>query len=266
MKNILDRIIAHKRRELEETKQKFTVRDFEKSAYFERDCFKLSKTLTDPQKTGIIAEFKRKSPSKGIINQEAQVEEVTATYEQNDASGLSILTNTEFFQGFPEDITKARKANIPILRKEFIVDEYQILEAKALGADVILLIAECLTTQEVKGLTGFAQSLGLEVLLELHSSQQLGKIAASNNLIGINNRDLTTFKVDIDRSIELSHLLPKESLKIAESGISDPKVMSQMKGAGFNGFLMGEHFMKNPRPGEAFKKFVKAVKLIEHEV
>lgn len=266
MKTILDQIITHKRKELKETKSKISVKDFEKSAYFERQCYPLSEALTNPKKTGIIAEFKRQSPSKGLINDQAKVAEVTAAYEQYGASGLSVLTNTEFFKGFPEDINKAREVKIPILRKEFIIDEFQILEAKALGADVILLIAECLTSEEVKGFTKFAQSIGLEVLLELHSSRQLDKISEFNNLIGINNRDLTTFQVDIDRSIALSHLLPSESLKIAESGISNPQIIAKMQKAGFDGFLMGEHFMKEDDPGKAFKHFVESVNHTTNEI
>lgn len=266
MNTILDQIVIHKKQELLKTKQKISIKDLENTPLFERPCYSLHKHLKDANKTGIIAEFKRKSPSKGVLNDLSPIEKVTAKYTEFGASGLSILTNTHFFQGFPKDIQKARKNEVPILRKEFIIDEFQILEAKALGADVILLIAECLTSAEVKTFTQLAQSLGMEVILELHSSQQVEKISIENNLIGINNRDLTSFKVDIERSIKLSHLLPKESLKIAESGISAPATILRMKQAGFEGFLMGEHFMKKPQPGEAFKDFIATLKSTEYAV
>lgn len=261
MKNILDRIVAHKRQEVEKRKNLVPVKELEQSPYFTRDGYSLIKNLQNQKKSGVIAEFKRKSPSKDIINQDAKVEEVTAAYTQYGASGLSVLTDEHFFGGSNTDLQTARKTNeIPILRKDFIIDEYQILEAKAIGADVILLIAECLSVEEVDTFTQFAKNLGLEVLLEMHSAQQLDKISAHSEIIGINNRDLTTFKVDIDRSIQLANKLPKNLVKIAESGINDPQTVVKMRKAGFQGFLMGEHFMKQAHPGEAFRKFVAATR------
>lgn len=260
MKNILDRIVAHKRQEVEKRKSRVSVGKLQESAYFSRSCHSLIKSLKSQEKSGVIAEFKRKSPSKDVINRTAKVEEVTAAYTQYGASGLSVLTDEYFFGGSDLDLQTARKTNkIPILRKDFIIDEYQILEAKAIGADVILLIAECLSAKEVDHFNQFAENLGLEVLLEMHSEQQLDKISSHSRMVGINNRDLTTFQVDIDRSIQLANQLPESLVKIAESGINDPQTLIKMRESGFTGFLMGEHFMKQEHPGEAFRKFVTAI-------
>ncbi len=261
MRNILDKIVAHKRKEVAEWKAQVSIKTLEAAETFSRTCFSLQESIKNPEKSGIIAEFKRKSPSKDVINDTATVEEVTEAYTENGASGLSVLTDNYFFAGNTEDLEIARTLNaIPILRKDFVIDEYQIIEAKSIGADVILLIAECLSKEEIKRFTHVAKTLGLEVLLEMHSEEQLDKIGAENDMIGINNRDLTTFTVDIDRSIELSRQLPEEALRIAESGIHDPKVILKMKAAGFDGFLMGEHFMKEKKPGEALKRFIDLLK------
>lgn len=258
MSTILDKIVEYKTKEIAERKKLMSVKLLEAKPPFSRVCYSLKESILYPDKTGIIAEFKRKSPSKGIINNQSDVADVTTKYAAYGASGLSILTDNHFFGGNNEDVEKARSANaIPILRKEFIVDEYQIIEAKAIGADVILLIAECLSKEEVTQFAAFAKSLGLEVLLEMHSKTQLDKVSDDVTLVGINNRDLTTFEVNIDRSIELANLLPKKLPKIAESGISHPETIVRMKKAGFDGFLIGECFMKEEDPGEAFGKFVK---------
>lgn len=256
MSTILDKIVAYKRNEISQRKAAAPVKVLERSPLFNRSCFSLETSVKDPNKTGIIAEFKRKSPSKDVINDSVSVEEVTKAYTENGASGLSVLTDMHFFGGSSEDLQKARNTNTaPILRKDFIIDEYQIIEAKSIGADVILLITECLSASEIKSFTQTAKNLGMEVLLEMHSEKQLEKVGEGNTLVGINNRDLKTFKVDIDRSIELSHKLPENTVKIAESGISNPEVVLKMRKAGFDGFLMGEHFMKAPHPGKAFRKF-----------
>ena len=261
MSTILDTIIAHKKTEVEKRKKEISIRQLEKEKLFQRNCYSLRNSILNPQKSGIIAEFKRKSPSRDVINNTADVTTVTKAYTDNGASGLSVLTDTHFFAGTSEDLLQARAANqIPILRKDFIIDDYQIVEAKAIGADVILLIAECLTKEDIKTLTHFAKNLGLEVLLELHSAEQLDKIGAENDIVGINNRDLKTFTVNIDRSIELAHQLPQSTIKIAESGIDNPETVIKMKKAGFQGFLMGEHFMKNDDPGAAFRKFAKKIR------
>lgn len=254
--DILARIVSHKREEVKGKKQEVSVQELEASPAFGRTCFSLASSLKDDNRTGIIAEFKRCSPSKGVINERVKVEEVTRDYTRYGASGLSVLTDEHFFKGRNEDLRKARVNQIPILRKDFIIDEYQVFEAKSIGADVVLLIAECLAPEEVKQLASRARTLGMEVLLEMHSESQLDKISPDITLVGINNRDLKTFHVDIDRSIQLAAKLPQEMMKIAESGINDPETIVKMKQAGFRGFLMGEYFMKQQDPGEAFRRFV----------
>jgi indole-3-glycerol phosphate synthase len=216
----------------------------------------LKSFLADPSKTGIIAEYKRKSPSKGVFPGGGDPLVVTRAYTQYGASGLSVLTDTEFFGGSSQDLIQARANEIPILRKDFMVDEYQVLEAKAMGADVILLIAASLTPDRVRELGAFARSLGLEVLLELHADEELGHVSPEVDLVGINNRDLKTFTVDIARSLDLASRLPAHLPKVAESGISNPDTIRLMKAHGFTGFLIGETFMREANPGEAFKQFV----------
>lgn len=257
--NILDKIIAHKKIEVAERKAMTSIAELEKSPAFFRPVLSLKQFLLDDSKTGIIAEFKRKSPSKGIINGEADVVAVTTAYAQHGASGLSVLTDTTFFGGSTEDLVKARVNNIPILRKEFIIDEYQIVEAKAMGADVILLIAACLTPADVKRLATFAQSLQLEVLLELHDEEELQHVCEETVLVGINNRNLKTFVVDIERSLAMAQRIPANKVKIAESGISSAENIRLFRDHGFRGFLIGENFMKEPNPGLAFEQFVKAI-------
>ena len=258
--NILDKIIEHKKEEIARNKQFLSEKQLMQKPFFSRPVFSLKQFLLDETKTGIITEFKRRSPSKGIINNSADVAEVTKAYTENGTSGLSVLTDTFFFGGFADDLIKARVNDIPILRKDFIVDKYQLLEARAMGADVILLIAACLTPKEVKDLATFAKSLNLEVLLEIHNEAELEHICDAVDLVGVNNRDLKTFTVDINRSIELSKLIPSDKIKIAESGISKIETINRFKEAGFKGFLMGENFMKEKNPGDAFKQFVQQLK------
>lgn len=258
--NILDKIIEHKRSEVENRKMNISIAELEGRDLFSRDTFSLKKFLLDETKTGIIAEFKRKSPSIGIINANADVMEVTGAYATNGASGLSVLTDEEFFGGSASDLAKARANAIPILRKDFIIDEYQLLESKAMGTDVILLIAACLTPHHVKELASFARSLRMEVLLEIHNEEELEHICDDVDVVGVNNRDLKTFSVDISRSIALSKKIPADKIKIAESGIDDVATIRMFKDAGFKGFLMGEKFMKANDPGEAFRQFVEKMK------
>jgi len=216
----------------------------------------LAERLRAGNSTGIITEFKRKSPSKGIINDTAIVEEVTRDYEHFGAAAISILTDDYFFGGSSEDLMAARDTvEIPLLRKDFIIDEYQLLEAKAIGADLVLLIAACLTPPEVKMLAASAKSLGLEVLLELHDENELEHICADTELIGVNNRSLKTFEVNLDRSLQMAAKIPAGKLKIAESGITDVAQINLFKQHGFSGFLMGENFMKTANPGDAFRQF-----------
>ncbi len=258
--NILDKIIEHKKKEVATAKATVSLHQLEQSPNFNRPVFSLKQFLLDETKTGIIAEFKRKSPSKGIINDKAPVEEVTAAYTRHGASALSVLTDEHFFGGSTADLVKARVNNIPVLRKDFIVDAYQIAEARAMGADVILLIAACLTPQQVKELAAYATSLQLEVLLELHTEQELEHVCGETAIVGINNRDLKTFSVDINLSIALSKRIPADKIKIAESGINDIETIRTFKNEGYHGFLIGENFMKEPDPAIAFAEFVKQLK------
>jgi indole-3-glycerol phosphate synthase len=257
--NILDRIIAHKRIEVEQNKKNVPVKQLEKGIYFNRQALSLRRSLLDENKTGIIAEFKRRSPSKGIINDRDTVETVTNSYVSSGASGLSILTDLEFFGGTLNDLMAARKNNLPILRKDFMIDEYQLIEAKANGADAILLIAACLSTAELKQLSYTAKSLGLEVLLELHDESELDHITPQVDLVGVNNRNLKNFEVDLKQSALLSQKIGIEFIKVAESGITSAKEIDYLKGVGFHGFLIGEHFMKQSNPGKAFSDFVKSL-------
>jgi indole-3-glycerol phosphate synthase len=254
--NILDTIIEKKITEVASNKASVSEDELKNSDLFTRSTFSLKAFLLDETKTGIIAEFKRQSPSKGIINGTADVLEVTQSYTLNGASCLSILTDEYFFGGSAQDLLKARVNNIPILRKDFIIDEYQILEARSMGADVILLIAACLTPERVKELATFAKRIQLEVLLEIHSEEELQHICDETELVGVNNRDLKTFTVDINRSIELSKKIPDNKIKIAESGINDIETIRIFREEGFKGFLIGENFMKQPDPTIAFVNFV----------
>lgn len=258
--NILDKIIEFKKEEVARDKKLVSLEALEQQEYFYRETFSLKQFLLDETKTGIIAEFKRRSPSKGIINNSADVLEVTTAYTNYGASGLSILTDTAFFGGAADDLRKARVNNIPILRKDFIIDEYQLAGARAMGADVILLIAACLSPENVQELAFFAKSLNLEVLLEIHTEKELQHICDEVDFVGVNNRDLKTFTVDINRSIELSKQIPADKIKIAESGIDSIETICTFKNAGFKGFLMGEYFMKQPNTTIAFAEFVKQFK------
>ena len=258
--NILDTIIAYKVKEVAAAKEQTSVDVLMLSEGFKRQTLSLKKFLLDETKTGIIAEFKRQSPSKGIINGNADVVAVTKAYTLHGASCLSVLTDNHFFGGFTDDLIKARVNNIPILRKDFMIDEYQITEARSMGADVILLIAACLTPQRVKELAEFATSLQLEVLLEIHTEAELEHICAATEIIGVNNRDLKTFTVDVNRSIELSKKIGTDKIKIAESGINDTETIGIFKKAGYKGFLIGENFMKQADPTTAFAEFVQQLK------
>lgn len=259
--NILEEIVAHKMVEVERKKREVPVAALEHAPLFSRSTYSLREYLVRPDKTGIIAEFKRKSPSKGIFHAAARPEIITKAYARQGASGLSVLTDEKYFSGTNEDLQQARAVNeIPVLRKDFIIDEYQVIEAKAIGSDVILLIAECLSTERVKQLAKLAAELGMETLLEVHSEPQLKKINGDIHLVGINNRDLSTFTVSIQRSFDLVNKLPAEVSKIAESGISNPETIRELKQAGFHGFLVGERFMKEEDPGAAFGRFVERLK------
>ena len=257
--NILETIIAHKKLEVAERKQIAPQALLIEAKHFNRKCFSLIESFTKVGSTGIIAEFKRKSPSKGFINEHADVVEVTQGYTQAGAACLSVLTDTKFFGGSTADLVAARVSNIPILRKDFIIEEYQIVEAKAMGADVVLLIAACLSPEEVQALAKYAVSIGLEVLLELHDELELAHICDDTILVGINNRNLKDFKVDIDASLRMAKLISNDKIKIAESGINDAAMIGTFQNAGFKGFLIGEMFMKEANPALAFNNFVQNI-------
>ncbi len=258
--NILDTIVERKKVEVAERKKQTSVAELEKGKFFSNQTLSLKSFLLNPDKTGIIAEFKRKSPSKGIINDQVTVEEVTAAYAKHGASGISVLTDTDFFGGSLNDLIAATINEVPLLRKDFMIDEYQLIEAKAFGAEVILLIAACLTPAEVRQMAGFAKNLGLEVLLEIHNHEELDHICDAVDLVGVNNRNLKTFDVSIDTSLGLINKIPKEKPAIAESGISDVDTIVTLRQAGFKGFLIGENFMKQASPSIAFADFVNQLK------
>ena len=256
--NILDKINENKRREIAEAKEKVTVDQLMASPYFKRPANSLKAALMAEDANGIIAEFKTQSPSKGLINGEAEASQVTEAYMKAGASGLSVLTDEAYFGGSFDDLAKARWANpkAPILRKDFMLDSYQIFEAKAHGADVILLIAESLSKQLLLELTQTAKEIGLEVLVEVHSVEELDKLNPQVDLVGVNNRNLKTFEVDINTSIRLGEMIPAQFVKISESGISAPESIAQLKAVGFKGFLIGETFMKTEDPGKACAEFI----------
>ena len=260
--NILDKIIAQKHVEVAEKKSLVPAKMLEKSIFFDGQVVSMKKYVYDPEKSGIISEFKRKSPSKGLINGSASVEAVSIGYMQAGASALSILTDTDFFGGSNADLKEARKFNFcPILRKDFIVDEYQILEAKSIGADCILLIAAALGPARLKELAAFAKSLGLEILMEVHDGEELERSLCNElDLVGVNNRNLKTFDVSLQTSLDLVDKIPGDFVKISESGISDPATLISLKKAGFHGFLIGENFMKSSRPEQAAYNFIKEYK------
>lgn len=256
--NILDKIIHRKKEEISISKTQTPIQQLKDSAFFERKNFSLKENIKT--KSGIIAEFKRQSPSKGIINDIVSPLEVVSAYENFGASGISVLTDKDFFGGSSEDILSVRNSiNIPILRKDFMIDEYQFYEAKSMGADVILLIAACLSSQQVQEFTELSHELGLEVLLEIHTEEELKHFNPKIDLVGINNRNLKDFKVDLQHSVNLKNQLPKEVLSVAESGIYTAEDFKYLKEKGFDGFLMGEYFMKSENPGNTFAEFISNV-------
>ena len=256
---ILDKIIAEKRIEIAKRKSEKTISKLENELYFNRKCLSLKENLLKSD-TGIIAEFKRKSPSKGWIHENADARIIPAGYFTAGASGISILTDEPFFGGTPQDLITARPlVDCPILRKEFIVDEYQLFEAKAMGADVILLIASALSVDETNDLAKQAKAHGMEILLEIHNKEELAHINEFVDIVGVNNRYLKTFEVSIDISKELADLIPDEFVKISESGISNPETVIELRKYGYKGFLMGENFMKTENPALSLKEFIELI-------
>ena len=258
---ILDQIIKTKEIELQYSKDNTSILELEKLPVFERSTFSLSNSIKNSFH-GIIAEHKRKSPSKSIINDSISINQVIDGYNNAGVSGISVLTDNKYFKGSLEDLLIARNmTKIPVLRKEFIIDEYQIIEAKAYGADAILLIAACLSIQKIKSLSKCAKSIGLEVLIEIHNLEELnGCLIDSIDIIGVNNRNLKTFKVDIQTSKNLIKYIPSDFIKISESGLSNPIELKELKEFGFDGFLMGENFMKHTDPGLEALEFINRLK------
>ncbi len=259
--SVLEKIVRNKRVEIEATKRNTPAALLEKSQYFQRKTVSLERSLLDREKHGIIAEFKRQSPSRGVINNGVTPENVCGRYLSSGASAVSVLTNGQFFGGSNEDLARARKlCNGPILRKEFIIDEYQVLESKSIGADAILLIADILTGVEMKRLSALAGSLNMEVLFEIHDKHGIEKLPPGSRLIGINSRNLGNFSIDMNILRRTISMLPPGSIKIAESGIHSAETVSGLKNMGFTGFLIGELFMKEKDPGEACSKFINDLK------
>jgi indole-3-glycerol phosphate synthase len=258
--NILEQIVSYKKEEIKKSKKEVPVSFLEKQLAYPREIYSMKKMLTDPGKTGIIAEFKKKSPSKGIINSWSTPEDVTSAYAGHGASVISVLTDGPSFGGSARDLQAVRFNKLPILRKDFILDPYQIIESRVMGADTILLIAACLSVSEIRSLAATAHQLGLEVLLEIHEESELGHLCDDVDVVGINNRDLKTFTVDIDRSIRLANCLPVNKIRIAESGIRNVETILLLRSEGFHGFLIGEQFMNTPDPAVAFASFVDQLK------
>ncbi len=258
--NILDKITLDKRKEVALRKQLIPTSQLEQSVLFKRPTASLADNLRN-SKSGIIAEHKRRSPSKSVINNTLNVQDVAKGYESAGVCGMSVLTDGKYFGGSLDDLLTARAAcNLPLLRKEFIIDEYQMLEAKAYGADVILLIAAILSRQEIKQFSEFAKSLHLDVLLEVHNEDELHKsIMPSLDMLGVNNRNLKTFDVSLDTSKNLSNLIPNDFVKVSESGISNIEAIKELQPYGYQGFLIGENFMKTDNPGASATEFIKTL-------
>lgn len=259
--NILDKIIADKHKEVALKKSIVPIKQLENAALFTKATHSLAANLRDSN-FGIIAEHKRRSPSRSVINQKVSIQEVAMGYEKAGVCGMSVLTDGKYFGGSLDDLLLARaSSNLPLLRKEFIIDTYQIIEAKAFGADAILLIAAVLSRDEIKRFSETAKSLGLDVLLEVHNEKELQKsIMPSLDMLGVNNRNLKTFEVSLESSKELSAMIPDDFVKVSESGISSIEAIKELKNYGFEGFLIGENFMKTENPGESAIEFITALK------
>lgn len=262
MKDILSEIIANKRFEINLQKQAVSIGQLQEGITEFPVVYSMKQALASST-SGIIAEFKRRSPSKDWIKEEARPEEIVSDYAAAGAAALSILTDEKFFGGSLKDIRIARPfVQIPILRKDFIIDEYQLYQAKIVGADAVLLIAAALEKEKCQELTEEAHALGLEVLLEIHSVEELPYINEEIDMIGINNRNLGTFFTDVENSFRLAEQLPQDTILISESGISDPEIVKRLRAAGFQGFLIGETFMKTPLPGETLRNFLQSIQSI----
>ena len=261
---ILDKIVEDKKIEINKLLSNSSISKLENSHLFSRKCISLKESIKN-NNSGIICEFKRRSPSNQNINYISSLSDVVSGYEEAGAAGLSILTNKKYFDGDTQDIIDIRDiSNLPILRKEFIISEYQVIEAKSIGSDAILLIASILSEEEIIGYSSLAKSIGLEVLLEIHSEEELYKISGDDiDIVGVNNRNLDTLEIDLNNSIELYGKIPSKFVKISESGISEVESILKLKELGYNGFLIGEKFMKTNNPMESAYDFIKK---IENEI
>ena len=258
--DILDKIIAEKRTEVEKRKTLFPVKSLENTSLFKQNMASFMDALARPEPS-VIGEFKRQSPSRGIINSVAGVEQVAIEYQEAGISAMSILTDKMFFGGENADIQKvAGFIKMPLLRKDFIIDEYQVIESKSIGASAILLIASVLTKEEVERLSGLAVSLGMDILFEIHDKYDLDKLSDNINIIGINNRNLKTFRIEMNNSLDLLESLPVNCLKVAESGFQSHEDVIELYEKGFDAFLIGEAFMRSEHPGRAAADFIKYLK------
>lgn len=261
---ILDRINDFKKLEVARRKTTTPLNQLKDSAGYQRQRTSLSQSILNSEHYGIIAEFKRKSPSQDDINLAADPVVVTQGYQQAGAAGISCLTDTQFFGAHPTDIDRVRAAvSLPVIRKDFMVDSYQLHEARAMGADAILLIAASLSAGQIDTFAAEANELGLEVLCEVHNEEEVAKVSPNVNIVGVNNRNLKDFSVSISNSLKLAEMLPSTTLKISESGIEDPQSIVKLRNHGFKGFLIGTYFMREPDPGQACARFIKRVREIE---
>lgn len=260
MKDILQEIIATKRAEVDRRKRETDLQALYRQAETPRTTRHSLREALRSSSTGIISEFKRRSPSKGWINREADVQSVVRAYQQAGATALSVLTDTPYFGGTDDDLRAARQAcSLPILRKDFTIDEFQLVESRALGADAVLLIAAALTQEQCLRLAETAHQLELEVLLEIHDQSELDYYSEYVDVLGVNNRNLGSFHTDVANSFRLIEQMPQEATPISESGISNPDTVKELRTIGFKGFLIGENFMKTEAPGDSLKSFINAL-------
>ncbi len=259
--NILSKIVSVRKEQTNLQKKIRGLDEIKSSESFNRKTYSLSKKIKE-NKISIIAEHKRKSPSKKEINFQTPIDKIIKGYEQNGASGISVLTEKNFFSGSENDLILARKlTDLPILRKDFIVDEYQVFESKYLGADAILLIATCLTDKEIMNLSEIAKELDLDVLVEIHSKEELKKVCIDSvDIIGVNNRNLMDFSVNIENSIKIGKAIPESFIKISESGLHKSEELKRLIDFGYDGFLIGELFMKEINPGNKLGNLINQIK------
>lgn len=260
MKDILQEIVATKRAEVDRRKRETDLQALYRQAETPRTTRHSLREALRSSSTGIISEFKRRSPSKGWINREADVQSVVRAYQQAGATALSVLTDTPYFGGTDDDLRAARQVcSLPILRKDFTIDEFQLIESRAIEADAVLLIAAALTREQCRRFAEIAHQLELEVLLEIHDQSELDYYSEYIDVLGVNNRNLGSFHTDVANSFRLIEQMPQEATPISESGISNPYTVKELRAIGFKGFLIGENFMKTEVPGDSLKIFINAL-------